>query len=131
MCRGCEGAHSPKVLSGLEYCRSPARRQAISKDDPFDDCVILDKSAFDPDAVFLDDIVGDDILPRLSLAIDGLTEGDSEARASLEMPSDDTLRNQIITPSTTLPSATLGADILEVYGWESSLWRKIRGYLGF
>ncbi len=107
----------------------PGRRPAISKDDPFDDCVILDKSAFDPDAVFLDDIVGDNMLPRLSLAVDGLTEGG--ARAKLEMPSDDTLQNQVIIPSTTLPSATLGADVLEVYGWETSLWRKIRGYLGF
>jgi hypothetical protein len=36
-----------------------------------------------------------------------------------------------ITPSTTMPVATLDPEQLEVYGWESSLWRKIRGYLGF
>jgi len=30
-----------------------------------------------------------------------------------------------------MPVATLGPDHLEVYGWESSFWRKIRGYLGF
>lgn len=107
------------------------RRQAISKDDPFDDCVILDKSAFDPDAVFFDDIVEDDALPRLSLAVDGLTQGNGRSRGSLELPSDDTLRNQVIDPSTTMPTATLGADVLEVYGWESTFWRKIRGYLGF
>ena len=35
----------------------------------FDDCVILSKEAFDPDAVFLDDIVDDEVLPYLSLAV--------------------------------------------------------------
>jgi len=47
------------------------------------------------------------------------------------MPSEDTAMNQVIHASTTMPVATLDPDILEVYGWESSLWRKIRGYLGF
>jgi hypothetical protein len=47
------------------------------------------------------------------------------------MPSDETAANQIIKASTTMPVATLDPDILEVYGWESSLWRKVRGYLGF
>jgi hypothetical protein len=30
-----------------------------------------------------------------------------------------------------MPVATLDPEILEVYGWESSLWKKVRGYLGF
>ena len=47
------------------------------------------------------------------------------------MPSEDTAANQIIKPSTTMPVAILDPEQLEVYGWESSLWRKIRGYLGF
>jgi len=81
--------------------------------------------------VFLDDIVEDNVLPRLSLAVDGLTEGGDRAKRKLEMPSEDTAVNQIISPSTTMPVATLDPEILEVYGWESSLWRKIRGYLGF
>jgi hypothetical protein len=93
--------------------------------------MILEKEAFDPEAVFLDDIVEDDVLPRLSLAVDGLTESSERARRQLQMPSDDTAVNEVITPSTTMPVATLDPDILEVYGWESSLWRKIRGYLGF
>lgn len=31
---------------------------------------------------------------------------------------------------TTMPVATLDPEQLEVYGWESSFWRKICGYLG-
>jgi len=75
--------------------------------------------------------VDDNVLPRLSLAVDGLTGTTSNSVSSLEMPSDDTARNQVIKASKTMPVATLDPDILEVYGWESSLWRKIRGYLGF
>ena len=110
---------------------TPGGRRTISKNQSFDDCVILEKEAFDPDAVFLDDIVDDDVLPRLSLAVDGLTEANGETKRNLEMPSEDTAQNQIISPSTTMPVATLDADALEVYGWESSFWRKLRGYMGF
>ena len=93
--------------------------------------MILDKDAFDPDAVFLDDIVDDDVLPKLSLAVDGLTEPVDGKGGKLVMPSEDTAVNEIIKPSTTMPVAALDPEQLEVYGWESSLWRKIRGYLGF
>ena len=93
--------------------------------------MILDKDAFDPDAVFLDDIVNDEVLPRLSLAVDGLTTPVDSAAGDLEMPSEDTVANQVIKASTTMPVATLDPEQLEVYGWESSLWKKIRGYLGF
>ena len=93
--------------------------------------MILDKDAFDPDAVFLEDIVDDEVLPRLSLAVEGLTPEDTSVQRKLQMPSDDTLKNKVIKPSEVLPEAKLGAEHLEVYGWESSLWRKIRGYLGF
>jgi len=71
------------------------------------------------------------VLPRLSLAVDGLTTAIDGAGGILEMPSEDTAANQIIKPSTTMPVAILDPEQLEVYGWESSLWRKIRGYLGF
>ena len=110
---------------------TPGRRRVISKNKSFDDCIILEKDAFDPDAVFLDDIVDDDVLPRLSLAVDGLTEAHGQNHRNLEMPSDETARNQVISPSTTMPVATLDADALEVYGWESSFWRKLRRYMGF
>ena len=79
----------------------------------------------------MDDIVEDDVLPRLSLAVDGLTETDEARKVDLQMPSEDTIVNEAIKPSTTMPVATLDPEIMEVYGWESSLWKKIRGYLGF
>jgi hypothetical protein len=63
--------------------------------------------------------------------VDGLTNSGEKSAASLTIPSDETAANQIITPSTTMPVATLDPEILEVYGWESSLWKKVRGYLGF
>ncbi len=104
---------------------------AISKDPAFSKCVILDQEAFDPDAVFLDDIVNDKVLPKLSLAVDGLTTPVDGAGGDLVMPSEDTAANRAIKPSTTLPATTLDPDQLEVYGWESSLWRKICDFLGF
>ena len=91
---------------------------------------MLDRDAFDPDAVFLDDIVDDEVLPFLSLAVDGLTSSGERADGTLEMRPDD-VANETNKASTTMPVAVLGADQLEVYGWESSLWKKVRGYLGF
>ena len=104
--------------------------RAISKDSTFDQCVVLDKEAFDPDAVFLEDIVDDEVLPYLSLAVDGLTSSEERTGGKLEMRPEDTA-TETVKASTTMPVATLDPDQLEVYGWESSLWRKIRGYLGF
>ena len=103
--------------------------RAITKDSSFEQCVVLDKDAFDPDAVFLDDIVDDEVLPYLSLAVDGLNTSDERATGGLDRRPDDIPEK--IKPSTTMPVAILGPEQLEVYGWESSLWRKIRGYLGF
>lgn len=103
----------------------------ISKDTAFNDCVVLDKDFFDPDAVFLDDIVDDDVLPSLSLAVDGLTTPVDRIRGGLELDPANGAANEAIPPSNVLPEAQLGPDHLEVYGWETSLWRKIRGYLGF
>ena len=91
---------------------------------------MLDRDAFDPDAVFLDDIVDDEVLPFLSLAVDGLTTSGEYAHGKLEMRPDD-VANATSKASTTMPVAVLGPEQLEVYGWESSFWRKIRGYLGF
>ena len=96
----------------------------------FDDCVILAKEAFDPDAVFLDDIVDDEVLPYLSLEVDGLTTAREGRKGKLELRPDDVAANEAITPDPTMPVATLDPDQLEVYGWESSLWKKIRAYLG-
>ncbi len=111
---------------------NPTGTRAISNDNKaFDDCVILSKETFDPDAVFLDDIVDDDVLPYLSLEVDGLTTAREGKDHGLELRPEDVAANDPPSPDTTMPVATLGADQLDVYGWESSLWKKIRGYFGF
>lgn len=81
--------------------------------------------------MFLDDIVDDGVLPYLSLEVDGLTTAREGKMGRLELRPEDVAANDAIKPDTTMPVATLGPDELEVYGWESSLWKKIRGYLGF
>ncbi|MDJ0711749.1 MAG: hypothetical protein QNJ14_15270 [Woeseiaceae bacterium] len=81
--------------------------------------------------MFLDDIVDDDVLPYLSLSVDGLTTSSEGKKGALELRPEDVAANDPPQPDTTIPVATLGAEALEVYGWESSLWRKIKGYLGF
>lgn len=90
--------------------------------------MILNKETFDPDAVFLDDIVDDDVLPYLSLAVDGLTESHQSKTGGLELRPEDVAANEVIKPDTTMPVAALDPDQLDVYGWEPSLWKKIKGY---
>ena len=91
----------------------------------------MTKETFDPDAVFLDDIVDDDVLPYLSLAVDGLTESSDGKTGKLELRPDDVAANEVIRADTTMPVATLDPDQLDVYGWETSLWKKIKAYFGF
>jgi len=92
--------------------------------------VILSKEAFDPDAVFFDDIVDDEVLPYLSLAVDGLTDNGEGKTGKLDLRPDDVAANEPPEPDTTMPVAALDPEQLEVYGWESSLWKKIKGYIG-
>jgi hypothetical protein len=85
---------------------------AISNKKAFsgEDCVILSKEAFDPDAVFLDDIVDDEVLPYLSLAVDGLTEAKEGKSGKLELRPEDVAANQEAHPDTTMPVAQLDSD---------------------
>lgn len=78
--------------------------------------------------MFLDTIVEEDVLPQLSLAVDGLTSG---ADGDLKMPTEETLLRETVPPSQHYPETPLDPEQLEVYGWESSFWKKLRGYLGF
>ena len=80
--------------------------------------------------MFLDDIVDDEVLPYLSLAVDGLTTSGEDKNGQLELRPDDAA-NEAITPDTTMPVAVLHPDQLDVYGWETSLWKKIKSYIGF
>lgn len=109
----------------------PRGNKAISNDKAFEDCVILSKEAFDPDAVFLDDIVDDEVLPYQSLAVDGLTTLAENKKGDLELRPDDVAPDEASRPDTSMPVAELGPDQLDVYGWESSWWKKIKGYIGF
>lgn len=105
--------------------------KTISKDNKaFDECVILSKGTFDPDAVFLDDIVDDEVLPYLSLEVDGLTTSGETKHGRFELRPEDVAANEPIPPDTTLPITPLDPEQLEVYGWESSWWRKLKGYFG-
>ncbi len=81
--------------------------------------------------MFLNDIVDDDVLPYLSLAVDGLTDAGESKNGKLELRPEDVAANDAIPPDTTMPVAVLDPDQLDVYGWETSLWKKIKGYLGF
>lgn len=100
-----------------------------TKDQSFADCVVLDRDAFDPDAVFLDDIVDDEVLPCLSLKVDGLVEA-NDRDAEFELSSDVELAVEEPPVPTEIPKPGLDPEQLEVYGWESTLWRKLKGYLG-
>jgi len=105
--------------------------RAISKDEAFDDCIILDKETFDPDAVFHDDIVDDDVLPYLSLSVDGLTESKEGKGGRLELRPEDVAANEPMPADTIMPVVALNPDQLDVYGWETSMWKKIKAYFGF
>jgi hypothetical protein len=81
--------------------------------------------------VFLEDIVDDDVLPYLSLEVDGLTAAKENRQGRFELRPEDVAANDAMKADTTMPVAQLGPEQLDVYGWEPSLWKKIKGYLGF
>jgi hypothetical protein len=120
-------------LARRDYGRGNWEGDTISANSKvFDDCVILSKDAFDPDAVFQEDIVDDDVLPYVSLEVDGLTTSREGRNHGLELrPEDVAANDDVFAPDTTMPVAALDPNELEVYGWESSFWKKIKGYLGF
>lgn len=128
--RSCECLHSASRSPALKYSSFNQGNQIISKDQAFSDCIVLGKDAFDPDAVFLDDIVDDEVLPRLNLTVDGLTGTNARSRGAMELHPKDAA-NEPLPATTTMPNVGLDPEQLEVYGWETSFWRKIRGYLGF
>lgn len=81
--------------------------------------------------MFFNDIVDDDVLPYLTLAVDGLTDAGENKNGRFELRPEDLAANEVIPADTTMPVATLDPDQLDVYGWETSFWKKIKGYLGF
>ena len=71
------------------------------------------------------------MLPNPNLAVDGLTESRDGKNGRLELRPDDVAVNEANRPDTTMPVAALDPDQLDVYGWESSWWKKLKGYIGF
>ena len=59
-----------------------------------------------------------------------LTDASDRRKGKLDLRPEDLAANEPIAPDTTMPVATLGDDQLDVYGWESSLWKKIKSYIG-
>jgi hypothetical protein len=71
------------------------------------------------------------VLPYLNLEVDGLTQSKDGKKGGLELRPEDVAANDAIKADTTMPVAQLSPEQLDVYGWEPSLWKKIKGYLGF
>jgi hypothetical protein len=80
--------------------------------------------------VFLDDIVGDGVLPYLSLKVDGLNSRFDARKGRLELRPEDVSANDEVQPDTSLPKIDIGEAEFAVCGWESSLLGKLRKYLG-
>ncbi len=63
--------------------------------------------------------------------MDGLTGAADGRKGGLELRPEDVAANDACKADTTMPVAALDPEHLDVYGWEPSLWKKIKGYLGF
>jgi hypothetical protein len=70
------------------------------------------------------------VLPYLTLEVDGLTESKDGKQGKYELRPEDVAAHNAMRADTTMPVALLGPEQLDVYGWEPSLWKKIKGYLG-
>ncbi len=73
----------------------------------------------------------DDVLPYLTLEVDGLTSHREARLGRLELRPEDVAANEPVSPDTTLPVVGSDPGQLDVYGWEFSLWKRLKGYLGF
>ena len=67
----------------------------------------MSEEAFDPDAVFHDDIVDDQVLPYLSLAVDGLTTESEGKKGQLELRPEDVAANEETESDTHMPATKL------------------------
>ncbi|MEM7502680.1 MAG: hypothetical protein AAF417_11580 [Pseudomonadota bacterium] len=71
----------------------------------------------------------DEVLPRLTLAVDGLTDTSRFTPKDLELESE--AAATAAEQETPVPDQVLDPEQLEVYGWESSFWRKVLSYFRF
>jgi len=79
--------------------------------------------------VFLDDIVDDEVLPYLSLAVDGLTQTRSLGPEDLEVRPEDEAGDEDDSAGA-IPDVTFDPEQLEIRGWESTLWRQLKRFVG-
>lgn len=68
-------------------------------------------------------------MPYLSLAVDGLTQTRSLGPEDLEVRPDDESVNDDASAGN-IPDVPLDPEQLEIYGWESTLWRKLKRFAG-
>ncbi len=71
------------------------------------------------------------MLPNPTLAVDGLTDSADVRRGLLDIGVGAIAANQATLAPSAIPEAAYDPEQLEVYGWESSFWKKIKGYIGF
>lgn len=79
--------------------------------------------------MFLDDIVDDEVLPYLSLAVDGLTTTRSLGPEDLEVRPEDGSGDDVESGGV-VPEMPFDPEQLEVRGWESTLWRQLKRFVG-
>jgi len=70
-------------------------------------------------------------LPNPTLAVDGLTSAGDVRRGALDIGDETVAANEASIASPVMPEAHYDPEQLDVYGWESSLWAKLKGYLSF
>ena len=59
-------------------------------------------------------------------------EGQEKNKGELELRPEDVAANDAPQPDTTMPVPAIDAtDLVEVYGWETSWWKKLKSYFGF
>ena len=71
------------------------------------------------------------MLPNPDLAVDGLTTAWQARRGHLELRPEDIAANGPAEPEKARPASVTEPHELEVNGWEPSLWKKLRSYIGF
>ena len=70
------------------------------------------------------------MLPELNLAVDGLTSSREQKSGELALGTHDMLADNDAVAAPVTEIAAMEPNQLEVYGWESSWWQKVRGYIG-
>lgn len=71
------------------------------------------------------------MLPNPNLAVDGLTDAGDVSGGALEIDRKDPAPQEAVPVAQPIPEAVYDPEQLEIYGWESSWWGKIKGYISF